>query len=360
MPFITSDLRYFTKIICLIFFAIIFSLLGEWLNLPIPWLLIPMFVGIIWVLIQGKAPLLPKSCNILGQSTVAVVTACRFSLDTFTEIQSYFLPLLICVVVTGTFSLFNSYVIYKWAKIDFPTSFLGCIPGASASLVAMSEEMGADAIAVAVLQCLRIIMVSVIMPIVASFYLVDTSSLLIGAMEEKEFLAVSLPLPINLSILFIVAIVGIKLGKKINLPSNLFLAPFFSSLVFISVFPYSITIPHPIFCGGLLLLGLSIGVRFETRVVKKLAKALFIEIFLVSLLMIICFMAGYQFHLVTHVDTMTALLGSTPGALNAMMATVIELGGNSSIVLMMQMSRMLLILTLVPFLTSIFFRNSTP
>ena len=358
MPFITFNIRYITKITCLIFFAIIFSLLGEYLKLPIPWLLIPILVSIVWVFVQGNTQSLPNSFNMWGQSIVAVGTACHFSLDTFTEIQSYFFPLLICIFVTATFSIFNGYVIYKWANIDFATSFLGCIPGASASLVAMSEEMGADAIAVAVLQCLRIIMVSLIMPIVASFYITDTNPILMGVLDETD-LSTSLPLPINLSILSMVAIIGIKLGKKINFPSNLFLAPFFSSLVFISCFPYQINIPHSIFCGGLLLLGLSIGVRFETKVVKKLAKALLIEIFLVLLLIGICFIAGYGFHVITHIDTMTALLGSTPGALNAMMATVIELGGNSSVVLTMQMSRMLLILTLIPFLSSILFRDST-
>jgi membrane AbrB-like protein len=318
-----------------------------------------MFVSIVWVFVQGNAQSLslPNSFNIWGQSIVAVGTACHFSLDTFTDIQSYFFPLLFCIVVTATFSIFNGYVIYKWANIDFATSFLGCIPGASASLVAMSEEIGADAIAVAVLQCLRIIMVSLIMPIVASFYITDTNPILIGVLHERD-LSTSLPLPINLSILSMVAIIGIKLGKKINFPSNLFLAPFFSSLVFISCFPYQINIPHSIFCGGLLLLGLSIGVRFETKVIKKLAKALLIEIFLVLLLMGICFIAGYEFHVITQIDTMTALLGSTPGALNAMMATVIELGGNSSVVLTMQMSRMLLILTLTPFLSSILLKDS--
>ena len=357
MPFITSDLRYLSKITCLILFAIIFSLLGEWLKLPAPWLLIPMFVSIVWVFIQGNSQSLPNSFNMWGQIIVAVATACRFSFDTFTNIQDYFFPLLVCIGVTGIFSMINSYLIYKWTNIDFATSFLGSIPGASASLVAMSEEMGADAIAVALLQCLRIIMVSMIMPIVASFYITDTNPILIGVLDENN-ISTSLPLPINLTILSVVAIGAIKLGNKINLPSNLFLAPFLSSLVFISFFPYQITIPHSIFCGGLLLLGLSIGVRFETQVVKKLAKALFLEILLVSLLIGICFLAGYAFHVATQVDTMTALLGSTPGAINAMMATVLELGGNSSMVLTMQMSRMLLILLLTPFLSCILLKDS--
>ena len=358
MPLPTSNIRYLTRIICLIFFAVIFSLAGEWLNIPIPWLLIPVFVGIVWVIIQGEAQSLPKSFNIFGQSIIAIVTASHFSAETFSHVQDYFFPLLICIVVTAAFSLFNGYIIYKWADIDLATSFLGCIPGASASLVAMSEDMGADAIAVAVLQCLRIVMVSVTMPIVASFYVPETNPMVMTVMEPPE-LFTSLPLPINVIILAIVAMVSIKLGERIKLPSNLFLAPFFSCLVFIGLFPYEITIPHSFFCAGLLLLGLSIGVKFKTEALRKLTKALLLEVFLILLLIASCFMAGYEFHLITKIDTLTALLGSTPGALSAMMATVIELGGNSSLVLTMQMTRMLLILTLSPVFAGILLKDST-
>ncbi len=358
MPFIIFDFRYFSQIICLVLIAVICSLLGEWLNLPIPWLLVPLFVAIIWVFVKGKSQSLPSSFNFYGQSIIAVVTASRFSVDTLINIQDYFFPLLICILITAIFSIFNSYVIYKWANIDLTTSFLGCIPCGSASMVAMSEEMGADTIAVAVLQCLRIIMVSAITPFVASFYMTDSHMTVTNVTIERELLP-SLPLPINLIILSLVAIVGIQLGKKIKLPSNLFLAPFFSSLIFLYFFPYQIIIPHDLFCAGLLLMGLSIGIKFETKIVHKLAKALFLEIFLVLFLMMICFMAGYEFHLITHTDTMTALLGSTPGALNAMIATVIELGGDSSLVLTMQMSRMLLILILTPVLGNILLKKST-
>ena len=356
MPFI-FDLRYSSKIISLVFCAIIFSLLGEWLHLPIPWLLVPMFVSFVWVLIKGKSQVLPSSFNVLGQSIVAVVTACRFSLDILIDLQDYFLPLLLCIIVTAIFSILNSYVISKWANIDWKTSFLGCIPGSSASIVAMSDEMGADTIAVAVLQCIRIVMVSVITPLLVSFYIPDNNLMTMSIMENQEAQA-SLPLGLSLAILFLVAIVGIKLGEKIKLPSNLFLAPFFSCLIFISFFPYKITIPHSIFCAGLLFLGLSIGIKFETKSVIKLAKALLIELFLVLLLITACFAAGYEFHRLTHIDTMTALLGSTPGALNAMMATVIELGGDSSLVLTMQLSRMLLILACIPLITNLLPKKS--
>ncbi|MGI0481457.1 AbrB family transcriptional regulator [Geminocystis sp. CENA526] len=338
------------EITLLVIFALILAFVGENLHLPIPWLLIPVIVSIIWSIVKDKNSLsIPKPFSIIGQGIIAIVTASRFSPDVLTGSQEYFLPLIICIAVTSILSLFNGYLIHKFTDIDFNTSFLGSIPGAGHSLVAMSEEMGADAITVAILQYLRIIMVSVIVPTIVGFF--HTSSNSINFVSRHQLLP-SLPLPINLLILALVAILGVKIGELFKIPSNLFLGAFISSLLLFSFFPYEIIIPQSLFRGGLLLLGLSIGVKFEIQTMQKLLKAVLLEIILVLILIATCFVAGYWFHLVTKIDTLTAVLGSTPGGLTAMMATVIELGGNSGFVLTMQMTRMLLILLLTPIIAN--------
>ncbi|MDW8463228.1 MAG: AbrB family transcriptional regulator [Geminocystis sp.] len=282
-----------------------------------------------------------------------LVTASRFSPDTLLQAKDYFLPLLLCIVVTGSLSLLNGYIIHKLAKIDAATSFLGCIPGAGPSLVAMSEQMGADAIAVAVLQYLRILMVSIIIPLIATFFLSGM------APSGKQFGITtvinnrpSLPPLLNICLVAILLTASVWLAKRISIPSNLFLVPFFFGLLVFILFPYQIQIPTPIFRGALFFLGLSIGLKFETETAQKLLNAVLLEVVLVLLLIFACFLTGHLFHLITHIDPLTALLGSTPGGITAMMATVVELGGDCALVLTMQMTRMLLILILSPFLAS--------
>lgn len=345
-----SDVRCGIELSLLVVFALILALIGDTLHLPIPWLLLPIVVSIIWSMVKnGHNSSIPKPFSIIGQGIIAVFTASRFTPDVLTGSEDYFFPLIICIVATSLLSLFNGYLIYKFTDIDFTTSFLGCIPGAGHSLVAMSEDMGADAITVAILQYLRIIMVSVIVPTIVGFFHMPMNQ--IEIIQHNQLLP-SLPLPINLLILSLSTILGVKIGSLLKIPSNLFLGAFISSLLLFSFFPYEIIIPQSIFRGGLLLLGLSIGVKFKIEAMGKLFKAVFLEIILVLILIGTCFMMGYWFHLVTKIDTLTAVLGSTPGGLTAMMATVIELGGNSGFVLTMQMTRMLLILLLTSIIGS--------
>ena len=66
--------------------------------------------------------------------------------------------------------------------------------------------------------------------------------------------------------------------------------------------------PNSAFSGGMLLVGLSIGLRFDWQTARKLLKAVLIEAGLVIVLIVLCLAAGYAFHLLTGVDIMTAVL----------------------------------------------------
>jgi membrane AbrB-like protein len=227
------------------------------------------------------------------------------------------------------------------------TSFLGSIPGASPSIVAMSEDMGADAIAVALLQYLRLILVAVIIPsIISLFFSAELSVQVVDAIPAN----INPPLPklLNLGILIGCGGLGIWGGKKLNLPASLFLGPFLVTLAASLFLPYQISLSPLIFMLGLLLVGISIGLKFDWIAVRQLLKAVLLELALVTLLILICLGVGYGFHLVTQVGLITSILGSTPGGITPIMAMTLQLGGNSGLVLAMQMTRMLLILLISP------------
>ena len=117
--------------------------------------------------------------------------------------------------------------------------------------------------------------------------------------------------------------------------------------------PYKLQVPPWLFAVGLLLVGVSIGVQFDWKNAKKLWKAVLVEVGLVLGLILVCFGIAYQFHRFTGVDLMTSLLSFTPGGLEAMIATVNELGGDTGLVLAIQLTRMLTIILLGPGLTTI-------
>jgi len=316
----------------------------DWIGIPVAWLVGPLLVGIAYTSIQGSPKPLPKSVIIVGKAIIGISSAVRFSPDTLVLAKSYAVPLLLCILTTGGLSMLNGYLLWKWAGINRMTSFLGSIPGSSSNIVAMSEEFGADPMSVAVLQYYRMMFVVLFVPTIARFLSPTaaantTATLLPTAVNEHP-----IPMYVNLLVLAACCSLGILLGKWLKLPTTGFLGSFLLGLLVFWSLPYSFQVPRWLFNIALLLVGISVGLKFDSQAVRKLGKALLLEIILVLVLMLSCVGIGYGFHLITQVDTMTALLGFVPGGIEAMIATVTELGGDTGMVLAIQLTRQLLIL----------------
>jgi hypothetical protein len=101
---------------------------------------------------------------------------------------------------------------------------------------------------------------------------------------------------------------------------------------------------------ALSIYGVSIGLKFDWRVIRPLVKAVLIESALVLALILCCLGIAYEFHAITQINLETAILGLTPGGIEAMIATIMQLGGDTGLVMAMQMSRMLLIILTAPWL----------
>lgn len=341
------------KITLLLLGATVFGFCLDKINFPVAWLLGPMILGISYALNRGSPQPLPKLFSTVGKSIIGVATAARFSLETLATATNYALPLLLCIFITGSLSLFNGYLLERWAGINRATGFLGSTPGAASAIVAMSEEMGADAIAVSVLQYVRVAIVVLFIPLAASLLFPANSITQVQA-TTTIYPTSGVPIPIswNLLILAVCAIIGVWGGSRLRLPASPFLGPFLVGLIAFSGLPYQLQIPPILFAGGLLVFGLFIGLKFDFHTVRKLFKAVLIEVVLVIVLSLICLGVGYGFHLVTDVNVVTAVLSFTPGGIEAMIATVVQLGGDVGLVVMAQMTRMLIVLLLSPWLVS--------
>jgi membrane AbrB-like protein len=354
---IAPKLPAFKQTIALLSLSFLVSLLLNKLGVPVSWIIGSMLVGIVYVLFQGRSQSLVPGAAMLGQVIIAIATAAHFSWETLALATHYALPLLACIVITGGLSIGNGYLLSRWAGIDGKSSLLGCIPGAGPSIVALSEEIGADTLIVAVLQYLRILLVSAIIPLFASF--VFTSEPVAHAVTSViHSNAATMPIVPNLVVLSVSGALGIWGGRRLKLPSSMFLGPFLVALLAFWSLPQQLSVPQPVFILGLLLIGLSIGLKFDWQTMRQLIKAVAIEFVLVLGLIVICFGIAYGFHLITQVDALTAILGSTPGGISTMIASAMQLGGDAGLVMAMQITRMLIILLMVPWLATLWMKRS--
>ena len=348
---ILSSLLNSQKITQQFAFAIAAGFLFTWLNIPVGWLLGPMVVGIIYAAIAGNSQALPANFMTFGKAFLGLATAVRFSPETLILASNYAVPLIFCIVITGVISLFHGYLLSRFSGINRVTGLLSFIPGLASSIIAIGEEMGADAVAIALFQYLRLLLVIFIVPSLVTF-LFPADSVNLNSAVFLTTTPSSVPLFLNLLILAVCCFLGIFGGQKLRLPASGFLGTFIVGLIGFWTLPDYFLVPQWLFKTGLLFVGLSIGLKFDFTTVIKLLKAVLIEIGLVISLILFCLGIAYGFHQFTQVDLVTAVLGLTPGGLEAMIATVVQLGGDTSLVLAIQLTRMLMILLIAPWLTA--------
>lgn len=348
---IASKLPAIKTIIVQIALAVTVGLIFNWLNIPVGWLLGPMIAGIGYAVIQGTPQPLPRLIITIGKAIIGIATAFRFSPETISIIATYAIPVVGCILMTAALSLFKGYLLSRWAGVSRATGFLASIPGTASAIVAMSEELGADAIAVAILQYLRLSLVILVVPTAVIFMFpanpVTQTTATVATLSNSI-----IPLWLNLLMLTGCCLLGIWGGKKLRLPTSSFLGSFIVGLIASWLIPHELQVPHWLFATALLLMGVSVGVQFDWKNAKKLWKAVLIEVGLVLALILACFGIGYEFHHLTDVDLMTSLLSFTPGGLEAMIATVNELGGDAGLVSAIQLTRMLTIILVGPGLTT--------
>ncbi|NEO53851.1 MAG: AbrB family transcriptional regulator [Okeania sp. SIO3B5] len=335
--------------------AILVGFILDWLNFPVGWLLGPMIAGIIYAIAQGTPQPLPKIIIMLGKAIIGIATAFRFSPETISLISTYTIPVVWCIFITAALSIFKGYLLSILSGVNRSTAFLASIPGSASVMVAMSEELEADSIAVAILQYLRLLLVVFIIPTatILMFPAIDqaqTTTLLVSGKTN-------IPMFGNLLVIAGCCGLGIWGGKLLRLPSSAFLGSFIVGLTTLWGAPYQLQVPQWLFAVGLLLVGIFIGVQFDWENARKLWKAILIDIGLVIGLIIASFGVGYEFSNLTEVDLITSVLSFTPGGLEAMIATVNELGGDAGLVLAIQLTRMLIIILLGPGLTTLIFKR---
>ncbi len=324
-------------------FAAIVGFACNWLGVPVALLLGPLLVGIVYACIQDNPEPLPSGFIKVGKAIIGLYSASRFSPDTLMLATTYSIPIIFCILVTGALSMGNGYLLWKWGGVNRLESFLGSIPGSAATLAVMSEDFGAEPIIVTVLQYIR--MVIVVLTIPTTLTLIFPSHTAEPIMTAASTVSDStVPIFLNLPVLAGCCILGILLGQWLKLPTTGFLGAFLLGLLLFWGFPGLFFIPHWLWVIGLMLVGLSIGWRFNFQEVRKLWKAILMEVVLVILLMLSCLAIGYEFHLITQIDLITAILGFTPGGIEAMIATANDLGGDTGMVLAIQITRQMLIL----------------
>jgi membrane AbrB-like protein len=223
------------------------------------------------------------------------------------------------------------------------TGAFSTIAGGASGITAMARDLGADDRMVAVLQYLRVLLIVVVMPVLATtVYGGNAASGVAGGSGGPGW-------PAGLLFTAGCAAIGLALVRALHVPVGSLLGPMVvAAVVDLVGLSHGALPPALLQDAAFLVIGLQVGVSFTRESLRTVGRALPLALSIIVVLVVACAGLGALLAAATGAGELDAYLATTPGGLYAVLATATSSGADATFVLAVQVLRLFVMLLSAP------------
>lgn len=318
-------------------------------GLPSPVLFGGLLGGLAHALTSQAALALPEAAYRLAQGAVGVVLGVSVSGEALARMGSDAPAIALVTLGTVLISLAAGWLLSLRRDVTLVSGAFALIAGGASGVVAVSRELGADDRLVTVVQYLRVLVVLLAMPVVATLVFRPQTGL--GSLPSTD--ASLLP---SLAYVASALLIGHAVARLVPLPTAHLLGPLLVAAVLVNTGVFSarglgeVSVPAPVEWLAFGVIGAQVGLRFTRTSLVSIARMLPVVLMLIAGMIAATAGLGALLARLTPVDGLTAYLATTPGGLFAVVALAADAGSDLTYVTAVQLARLLLILLLTPLL----------
>jgi uncharacterized protein len=301
-----------------------------------------LVVGIVFALSSLGPAGVPRRLGIAAQGVLGVYIGTMVQENALGALSDDWPVVLGVAVATLVLSIIAGGLLGLRRDVTPLTGSLALVAGGASGLVAIARELGGDDRVVAVVQYLRVGLVTASMPVVVTLvYRADTS---VGSASTAPQGGAA-PWYLSLAMLAALVLVGATVGRWIRLPGAGLLGPLALTVALeVSGFAFGLSVPTLLVQAGYMLIGWQAGLAFTRASLRAVGKLLPAAIALIVALGVATAGLGV---LLAHAAGLTPLegyLATSPGGVYAVLATAAETGSNVTFIIAAQVVRILLML----------------
>ena len=325
--------------------AVAMGFLAQAAGLPGGWLLGPMAAAIVAGLRRPEHGAMPAWVPKVAQAVIGILIAGVFEPSVLPLVAKNWLAVLMVVGTTLGLSLAAGVLLARVTPLDRRTAAFGTLPGGASSMIAMSLNGGADTRMVALMQYIRLAMSVGAASLLARFVLHPA----VPHAASASVLTAHRPWPVYLASAALAAAGG-WLGPRLKIPAGGLLGPLLLGVAASALHAVKPGWPPGVAPAAYVLMGLYVGLRFDRDALREAGRLLPVLFVNTLVLMAVCASLGAALAALTHTDYLTGYLATTPGGLDTIAVVALGGGANISLVLAVQMMRVLAIVLLGPLL----------
>ncbi|MDI9896520.1 AbrB family transcriptional regulator [Rhodococcus sp. IEGM 1381] len=319
------------------------------LGVPSAALFVALLVAVIFAL-AGWAPTtgterapLPRRLGMIAQAVLGVEIGTLVQRDTLTSLGDAWIPVVLACVGTLVLSIAAGALLGLRKDIDSLTGSLALVAGGASGLVAITQELGGDERVVAVVQYMRVVLVTTTLPLV--------STLVFRAQPgQSTMLADSgAPLYVDLAFVLVCGGVGVLLATALRFPAPALLGPLIIATgADVLGFSFDASVPTLSLWAAYIVIGWQAGLRFTVASLKSISRVLPASLMLIIAVTVGCAMLGLWLASATGTSGYEGYLATTPGGVYAVLAIAASTGANVTFVVAAQVIRVFMMLFAVP------------
>lgn len=324
--------------------AVVASLAFGVLGLPSPALFGGLLAGLVRALALPGQVAVPGPAATAGQAVIGVAMGSLVDLETLRTVAANWLPVLLVTVGTLALSLGAGLLLRLHREISPVTGAFSMIAGGASGIIVMARDLGADARMVAVLQYLRVLLIVVLMPVVATVGYGASGGEVTGAVAEDD------PgWPAGLLFTAGCSLVGLVVGRLARVPVAALLGPLLAAVaVDLTGLGSGAQVPGPVQSAAFLVIGLQVGLSFTRGSLRTIGRALPLALAVILGLVVASAGLGAVLAATTGASALDGYLATTPGGLYAVLATASDIGADVTFVLAVQVLRLFVMLLSAP------------
>jgi membrane AbrB-like protein len=315
------------------------------LGVPSAALFAALIVGVVLALTSLAPRRVPRTAGIAAQGVLGVYIGTMVHQDAVGALGSDWPVVVGIAVATLVLSVVAGALLGIHRDVTPLTGSLALVAGGASGLVAIARELGGDDRVVAVVQYLRVGLVTASMPVVVTLvYHADKSR---GAATVAH--TDSAPWYFSLGMLVALMFVGATVGRLIRLPGAGLLGPLALTVALeLTGLSFGLTVPMVLVQVGYMLIGWQAGVAFTRESLKAVGRVLLPAIGLIVVLGVATAGLGALLAHFTGLTPLEGYLATSPGGVYAVLATAVETGSNVTFIIAAQVVRILLMLFAAP------------
>ncbi|MFI1621252.1 AbrB family transcriptional regulator [Streptomyces lydicus] len=327
-------------------------------GVPAPYLLCSLLVGAALALMGVVRERLPAPANRTAQALVGALMGSYLTWPALTAAAPVALPLTAVTAATIALSVAVAWFLARGGRLSRPSAVLGMVPGGSAAIVTCADELQADVRMVAFTQYLRVGLVATTAPL-AAHWLASASAA--GSASHRGIGSQGsgfLPLVMGsdqltgLLTLAAVSVAGVLAGRRLRVPTPALIGPMLAALV------VTLSGAVPGFApAGLLqnlvfvFVGLDVGVRFTRETLIRVRRLMPSILTAIAAVCTGCAGLAWLFAKLTGTPVVDSYLATTPGGINAVLATAVSSHADVALVSTVQSLRLLIVVLVTPMIT---------